>query len=364
MALFKRRFQHMSARPRRLASPGLFDNADGTDVASYISVVRQDQIEPRASEPAERIARIRIDQIDRSPYQVRVDFDPAVIDALADDIKANGLSHPVTLRNKPDGRYELVAGERRWRAAQAARLATIEARVRELDDFDAHLVGVSENNQRANLSPWEKAHETMELQKHARSMDKPHAQRNLARYLNRSVTVVNQQLAIADAVTAELLTAANVTTHDMCQLAHETLHRIAKVPPVRRIGALEDAVRGHDRRKVVADSEQPAKDASVAPADIPDTWTQLWERGGFQVHIRKPLRDIEPDKAHKYIEDLLPGIGGLAARASETSGRAVVHWAHEHGQLVFLRPQPLTRESRAEARDVLTRMIAELDAWK
>lgn len=62
----------------------------------------------------------------------------------------------------------------------------------------------------------------------------------------------------------------------------------------------------------------------------------MWETGGFHVHIRKPLRDVEPRKAQKYLQDLLPGICGLAERAAQADGvSAAVRWEHEHGRVVL-----------------------------
>jgi ParB/RepB/Spo0J family partition protein len=319
----------------------------------------------RQMEAGERLVDVPVDAIDRSPYQARVQFDPDELAALGEDIRENGLNHPVTVRLKLDGRYELVAGERRWLSAQKVGLTHILARVRPLDDFDAHLIGVSENNQRASLSPWEKAVEAAELLQHAKAAGKPTAQRDLARYLNRNVAVVNQQLAIASAVTMDLLARAKVSPDDVCQLPHETLHRIAKLSPTQRPRALKEALRTQQARKTATNGEAgAATSAPTASEAAPtDRWTRFWERGGFQVHVRKPLRDLEPERAQKYIQDLLPGIGGLAARAAEGDGRdPVVRWEHEHGHLLFVRPpEEMSEGEREAAREALVRLLESLD---
>jgi hypothetical protein len=95
-----------------------------------------------------------------------------------------------------------------------------------------------------------------------------------------------------------------------------------------------------------------------------DRWTRLWEHGGFQLNVRKPLRDVAPAKARRYVEQLLPGIGALAVRAGEENGgSAVVEWRHERGRLLFLRPpDELTAEQQQEARDAVAGILADLGA--
>jgi ParB/RepB/Spo0J family partition protein len=316
----------------------------------------------------ERIVSVPVDQIDRSPYQVRVDFDDDELRVLADDNRRNGLNQPVTLRSKPDGRYELVAGERRWLAARLAGLDTVDARIRDLDDFQAHLVGISENNQRADLSPWEKALETLELQKHAEAVNRPRTQRDLATWLNRNLATVNQQLAIARAITAEFITGANVRPVEVCRLTHETLHQIARLGDRQRAKALHTAIRTRNAASnsvanpPATTNGATATSPSAAPTE--DRWTRLWEHGGFQLHVRKPLRQVDPAKARRYVEQLLPGVGALAIRAGdEIGGCAVVEWRHERGRLLFLRPpDELTAEQQQEARDAVAGILADLGA--
>ena len=158
---------------RRKPGGSGFGEDGGSNVGDYMGLAERVLDSEQGLDEDQRLVAVGIDLIDPSPYQTRVDFDSDELKALAEDIRANGLSQAVTLRRKPDGRYELVAGERRWRAAQVAGLETVEARVRELDDFTAHLIGVRENNQRADLSPWEKALEAQELQRHARAEGAP-----------------------------------------------------------------------------------------------------------------------------------------------------------------------------------------------
>lgn len=105
------------------------------------------------------IQQIPIDQIKPSPYQARKNFDEAKLQYLAQTMKDNGLEQPVILRSQGDGSYELIAGERRLRAAKLLNWPTIEAIVRPVaNEQDAAIRGLIENVQREDLNPLEKAH--------------------------------------------------------------------------------------------------------------------------------------------------------------------------------------------------------------
>jgi ParB family chromosome partitioning protein len=103
------------------------------------------------------LANISVDDIHPNPKQPRKRFESEAVSGLADSIKAQGLIQPVVLRPRLEGGYELIAGERRWRAAREAGIATVPAVVREADDRDTLLLGLVENVARENLSPIEEA---------------------------------------------------------------------------------------------------------------------------------------------------------------------------------------------------------------
>lgn len=104
-----------------------------------------------------------LDRIDRSPFQERKMFDEQELRELADTIREHGVLQRITVREKPDGRYELVFGERRVRAAQLAGLARIPASVRTLSDAEAATLTAIENLQRADLRPMEEARQLQRL---------------------------------------------------------------------------------------------------------------------------------------------------------------------------------------------------------
>lgn len=99
-----------------------------------------------------------IDQLRRGKYQPRTHMDPDALNELADSIKAQGVVQPIVVRPLTAGDYEIVAGERRWRAAQMAGLQTIPAVVRRIPDETAIVIALIENIQRENLNAVEEAY--------------------------------------------------------------------------------------------------------------------------------------------------------------------------------------------------------------
>jgi len=107
--------------------------------------------------PAGSVATLPVDLIRRGRFQPRRDFNADSLRELADSIRAQGVVQPVVVRPLGEGRYELIAGERRWRAAQMAELHEIPAVVRDVPDQAAMAMGLIENIQRDDLNPLEEA---------------------------------------------------------------------------------------------------------------------------------------------------------------------------------------------------------------
>ncbi len=102
--------------------------------------------------------------IERSRYQPRKDMKPEALSELADSIRAQGIMQPVVVRPIAEGRYELIAGERRWRAAQMAGLDAVPAVIRDVEDQAAMALALIENIQREDLNPVEEAISLKRLQ--------------------------------------------------------------------------------------------------------------------------------------------------------------------------------------------------------
>ena len=105
----------------------------------------------------ESIHQLSVELIDRNPYQTRKHVDEAALQELADSIKATGVLQPITVRAVPGGRYQLIAGERRWLASQKAEKATVPAIVRQVSNEQAMEMTIVENLQREDLNPMEEA---------------------------------------------------------------------------------------------------------------------------------------------------------------------------------------------------------------
>lgn len=101
--------------------------------------------------------RLPVDLIQRGRYQPRREFDPDTLRELADSIAAQGVIQPVVVRPVENDRFELIAGERRWRAAQQAGLDEIPVVVKEVTEEAAMAMGLIENIQREDLNPLEEA---------------------------------------------------------------------------------------------------------------------------------------------------------------------------------------------------------------
>jgi ParB family chromosome partitioning protein len=125
-----------------------------------------DSLLPRVQTPAAISApdaeggkprEIPLDQIDRNPFQTRTQVNEDQLTELAASITANGVVQPILVRPLANGRFQLIAGERRWRASQLAGKATIPAILRQVSDEQAMEITIVENLQRADLNPMEQA---------------------------------------------------------------------------------------------------------------------------------------------------------------------------------------------------------------
>jgi ParB family chromosome partitioning protein len=128
----------------------------GRGLDALLGVARPDD-QDASTPPAAGMAVLPIERIQRGRFQPRRDFNPESLQELADSIGAQGVVQPVVVRPLPSGQYELIAGERRWRAAQLAGLHEIPAVVRDVPDQAAMAMGLIENIQRDDLNPLEEA---------------------------------------------------------------------------------------------------------------------------------------------------------------------------------------------------------------
>jgi ParB family chromosome partitioning protein len=163
-------------------------------------LTRGERTEVVAPEPHTGISGVQrmigVHEVHRSPYQPRRAFDETAIAELAESLKSQGLLQPIVVRERAGGGYELIAGERRWRAAQVAQMDRIPALIRHASDKEASALALIENIQRENLKPLEEAQALVRLRDEfgltheqvAESVGKSRtAVTNLMRLLNLSV---------------------------------------------------------------------------------------------------------------------------------------------------------------------------------
>jgi ParB family chromosome partitioning protein len=112
---------------------------------------------PVAISELSEIQHLRVDAIVPNRYQPRQNFSAQELAELTDSLKQSGLLQPILVRRKGDGIYELISGERRWRAAKEAGLETIQAVIRNCGDEESVVLALVENLQRADLNPMEMA---------------------------------------------------------------------------------------------------------------------------------------------------------------------------------------------------------------
>lgn len=108
-------------------------------------------------QPTADILRIPVDMIEPNPYQPRMNFDQEALDELADSIRSLGLIQPITVRQITEGRYQIISGERRFRACRLAGMDMIPAYIRDANDQGMLEMAIVENIQRENLDPIEVA---------------------------------------------------------------------------------------------------------------------------------------------------------------------------------------------------------------
>ena len=238
-----------------------------------------DEAPPRESLQTLSVARLR-----PGKYQPRTRMDPASLAELAESIREQGVMQPILVRPVDGGRYEIVAGERRWRAAQQAGLTEVPALVREIPDRSALALALIENIQREDLDPLEEA---QGLQRLIDEFGLTHEAAAKAVGRSRSaVTNLLRLLALAPPVQAYLHERALEMGHARALLA---------LPAAEQVGVAARVVAGRlsvrETEQLVHDLMHPAQPRARASARRPDVdtarlETALAERLGAQVRIQ------------------------------------------------------------------------------
>ncbi len=244
---------------------------------------------------------VAIDRIEPNPEQPRLAMDEATLNELAASIREHGVLQPILVRPLDATRYQLIAGERRWRASRIAGLDTIPALVEEIDDDTALEISIIENLQREDLSPLDEAamYDRM-VREHGYSI------RKLADKLGKDKGYLENRLRLAD---------APVEVRELVSLRKDTLshaYELMKVDdPKKRRRLAEQVARGEltlvklrdkiegrrTARKVVTDADEvdvvviitDVDDDGPAPIEaaptVEDGSTDVWEAGRARTEL-------------------------------------------------------------------------------
>lgn len=231
-----------------------------------------------------KLAHLPVELIQRGKYQPRRDMHPEALEELAESIKVQGVMQPIVVRNIGEGRYEIIAGERRWRATQLAGLDKIPAVIRDVPDEAAIAMALIENIQRENLNPIEEAVALKRLQD---EFELTHAE--VAQAVGKSRTTITNLLRLI-ALSDEVKT---LLEHGDLEMGHaralltldtETQRSIARqiVAKGLSVRQTEALVRLHQEGR---DNEKVKPELTVS-ADIRRLQDQLSDTLGAGVEIQ------------------------------------------------------------------------------
>lgn len=235
------------------------------------------------SAPLDGLASIPVADIEPLPGQPRSRFDEESLDALASSIASRGVIQPVIVTPLARGRYRLVAGERRWRAAQKARLHEIPALVRDLDQREVMALALIENLQREDLNPVEEAQAYQKL-----AEDEGMTQAEIARLVDKSRShVANFQrlLALPDTVLSLVSDGSLSMGHARALIGREEAVDLARRAVSEGLSVREmEAMTRKPRRNAAAGGSSTAP-AGEDNADIAAVQGHLEEFLGMPVKI-------------------------------------------------------------------------------
>ena len=239
----------------------------------------------RSSASTNGLASIPVADIRPLPGQPRTHFREEALDELASSIAARGVIQPIIVRPLGSGRYQLVAGERRWRAAQRARLHEIPAVVRDLDQREVMALALIENLQREDLNPLEEARAYQKL-----ADDEGMTQAEIAKLVDKSRShVANFQrlLALPDDVLAFLADGVLSMGHARALIGNEHASALARRAVEQKLSVREIEKLARGAGKETSAKRQPTNaNPPENDADISAVQGHLEEFLGMQVRIK------------------------------------------------------------------------------
>jgi ParB family chromosome partitioning protein len=237
--------------------------------------------------PTTGLAQLPVAAIEPHPDQPRRFFDETALDELAASIAARGVIQPVIVRPLGEGRYQLVAGERRWRAAQRASLHEIPALIRNLSDREVMALALIENLQREDLNPIEEARAYQRL-----AEGEGMTQAEIARMVDKSrshVANLQRLLSLPEPVIAEVERGRLSMGHARALIGADDAEALAREAIDKQLSVreVEQLLRRRSKGTTSANAPRRARDGrqSSDAADIAAVQNHLEEFLGLSVRI-------------------------------------------------------------------------------
>ncbi len=272
-------------------------------------------LSPERAHRSTGVRLVAVDRIEPNPENPRLAFDEGTLEELAASIREHGVLQPVLVRPLDDNRFQLIAGERRWRASKLAGQSTIPALVEDIDDSTALEISIIENLQREDISPLDEAvmYDRM-IKEHGYSI------RRLAEKLGKDKGYLENRLRLAD---------APPEVRELVSLRKDTLshaYELMKVADPRKRRRLADAVarnelslvklreriEGRASRRAAVDSEEAAAASGPqAPTESAGTPPAAqaaevgWAAGGPSQALKDDSLHAAKTQLNEAVEELL-----------------------------------------------------------
>lgn len=233
------------------------------------------------SSSSDRLTTVAIADIQPGRYQARVQIDDEALQELADSIKAQGIIQPVIVRERGLSQYELIAGERRWRASQLAGLTEIPVVIKTISDETALAMGLIENLQRENLNPIEEA---QGLKRLADEFGLTHE--TIAKAVGKSRSAISNSLrllSLPEPVQEMLYQRRLEMGHARALL---TLHVVDQLELAQKAVKNGWSVREVERRSQLAHQKAKPEAAKIISPDIRRINDALTERLGVNAEVK------------------------------------------------------------------------------
>jgi len=232
----------------------------------FDSLIPQDFDKSLLLDEGERIQKIAVGDLEANPDQPRQHFDKQALEQLADSIKQHGVLQPLVVTPLTDGKYAIIAGERRWRAAQLAALPKVPAVVRTTKDLERLEIAIVENVQRVDLSPLEQA---------------------------LSIEKLHQQFNMTYEAVAKRLGKATSTVNNIV--------RLLQLPEAARLALHERQISEGHARAILALKDLPQKQAELLNSIVKHAWS-VRQAERFVVSVKEGYKETNATRQRMQTE--------------------------------------------------------------